>query len=155
MCCRTGCGMMEAPPGPETDQVIQAIETRPDLADELVCECELVTRGELEYVLWRRYPAPCLHHCRCLAGERASASARAREHSGRIQSDAAGFQTHRWTHQKPPRNSPPIFTSARRGRPSSTRASRVRANWDLNYDPTASDVSGCSARGFGVSKMGI
>lgn len=41
---------MERRLGPEAARVIQAIELRPELA-EVVCECELVTRGEVEYVL--------------------------------------------------------------------------------------------------------
>jgi glycerol-3-phosphate dehydrogenase len=36
--------------GREASRVIDAIEARPELA-ELACECELVTRAELEYVL--------------------------------------------------------------------------------------------------------
>src|SRR5208337_3520501 len=36
--------------GREASQVIDAIEARPELS-ELACECELVTRAELEYVL--------------------------------------------------------------------------------------------------------
>jgi glycerol-3-phosphate dehydrogenase len=36
--------------GREASQVMDAIEARPELA-ELACECELVTRAELEYVL--------------------------------------------------------------------------------------------------------
>jgi glycerol-3-phosphate dehydrogenase len=36
--------------GPEAARVVEAIELRPELA-ELACECELVTRAELEYVL--------------------------------------------------------------------------------------------------------
>ncbi len=43
--------------GPRVNQVLDAIEARPELA-EIVCECEMVTRGELEYVLGNSNPLP-------------------------------------------------------------------------------------------------
>ncbi len=50
---------MELRLGPETARVIEAIESRRELA-ELACECELVTRAELEYVLGNSAPAAAL-----------------------------------------------------------------------------------------------
>lgn len=43
--------------GPRLAQIVSAIEQRPELA-EVVCECELVTRAELEYVLGAESPLP-------------------------------------------------------------------------------------------------
>jgi glycerol-3-phosphate dehydrogenase len=43
--------------GPRVNQVLDAIEARPELA-EIVCECEMVTRGELEYILGNSNPSP-------------------------------------------------------------------------------------------------
>jgi len=87
--------MMERRLGSQADQVIQAIEERPELA-EVVCECELVTRGELEYVLGGVTPAPA-----CTI---ADVGRRTRLGFGPCQGTfcgykamLAGFQTHRWT----------------------------------------------------------
>ena len=41
--------------GAHADRVLEAIERHPELA-EIVCECELVTRAEIEFVLSREYP---------------------------------------------------------------------------------------------------
>jgi glycerol-3-phosphate dehydrogenase len=86
---------MELRLGPETVRVIEAIESRPELA-ELACECELVTRAELEYVL----------------GNSTSAAAQTISDVGRrtrlgfgpcqgtfcgYKAMLAGFQTHRWS----------------------------------------------------------
>jgi len=43
--------------GPEIARVMDAIEERPELA-EIVCDCEMVTRAELEYVLGSNAPVP-------------------------------------------------------------------------------------------------
>jgi glycerol-3-phosphate dehydrogenase len=48
---------LESRLGPEATRVIEAIEARPELA-EVVCECEQVTRAELEYVLGSSAPVP-------------------------------------------------------------------------------------------------
>jgi glycerol-3-phosphate dehydrogenase len=81
--------------GPEAARVIEAIEARPELA-ELVCECELVTRGELEYVLGDSTPVPTYTI--------ADVGRRTRLGFGPCQGTfcgykamLAGFQTHRWT----------------------------------------------------------
>jgi glycerol-3-phosphate dehydrogenase len=81
--------------GPETVRVIEAIESRPELA-ELACECELVTRAELDFVL----------------GNSTSAAAQTIPDVGRrtrlgfgpcqgtfcgYKAMLAGFQTHRWS----------------------------------------------------------
>ena len=86
---------MERRLGPRSAQVIQAIEARPELA-ELVCECELVTRAELEYVLGASTPAPAF-----TIGD---IGRRTRLGFGPCQGTfcgykamLAGFQTHRWT----------------------------------------------------------
>ena len=86
---------MERRLGPETARVLQAIESRPELA-ELVCECELVTRGELEYVLGDTTPAPTYTI--------SDVGRRTRLGFGPCQGTfcgykamLAGFQTHRWT----------------------------------------------------------
>jgi glycerol-3-phosphate dehydrogenase len=86
---------MELRLGPETVRVIEAIESRPELA-ELACECELVTRAELEYVL----------------GNSTSVAAQTISDVGRrtrlgfgpcqgtfcgYKAMLAGFQTHRWS----------------------------------------------------------
>ncbi|MFY9853148.1 MAG: anaerobic glycerol-3-phosphate dehydrogenase subunit GlpA [Terracidiphilus sp.] len=85
---------MERRLGAEAGQVIQAIEARPELA-ELACECELVTRGELEHVLGDSTPAPA-----CTIGD---VGRRTRLGFGPCQGTfcgykamLAGFQTHRW-----------------------------------------------------------
>jgi len=81
--------------GPEADRVIQAIESRPEMA-EIVCECELVTRGELEFVLGNTTPAPTY-----TIGD---VGRRTRLGFGPCQGTfcgykamLAGFRTHRWT----------------------------------------------------------
>lgn len=86
---------MERRLGPQLAQVIQAIEARPDLA-ELVCECELVTRAELEYILGASTPAPAI-----TIGD---IGRRTRLGFGPCQGTfcgykamLAGFQTRRWT----------------------------------------------------------
>jgi glycerol-3-phosphate dehydrogenase len=43
--------------GQAVNHVLDAIEAHPELA-EIVCECEMVTRGELEYVLGKSNPSP-------------------------------------------------------------------------------------------------
>jgi glycerol-3-phosphate dehydrogenase len=80
--------------GPEADCVITAIEARPELA-EVVCECEMVTRGELEYVLGDSAPVPSYTI--------ADVGRRTRLGFGPCQGTfcgykamLAGFQTHRW-----------------------------------------------------------
>jgi glycerol-3-phosphate dehydrogenase len=86
---------MERRLGTETARVLQAIETRPELA-EVVCECELVTRGELEYVLGDSTPVP--------AYTISDVGRRTRLGFGPCQGTfcgykamLAGYQTHRWT----------------------------------------------------------
>lgn len=81
--------------GPRINHVIEAIEARPKLA-ELVCECELVTRAELEYVLGSATP---------MAAQTISdIGRRTRLGFGPCQGTfcgyramLAGFQTHRWS----------------------------------------------------------
>jgi len=87
--------MMERRLGQETERVISAIEARPELA-ELVCECELVTRGELEYVLDNSAPVPTYTI--------SDIGRRTRLGFGPCQGTfcgykamLAGYQTHRWT----------------------------------------------------------
>ena len=86
---------MELRLGPEMGRVIQEIEARPELA-ELVCECELVTRGELEYVLGDSAPVPTYTI--------SDVGRRTRLGFGPCQGTfcgykamLAGYQTHRWT----------------------------------------------------------
>jgi glycerol-3-phosphate dehydrogenase len=86
---------MELRLGPETGRVIQEIEARPELA-ELVCECELVTRGELEYVLGDSAPVPTYTI--------SDVGRRTRLGFGPCQGTfcgykamLAGYHTHRWT----------------------------------------------------------
>jgi glycerol-3-phosphate dehydrogenase len=86
---------MERRLGPDTARVLQAIEARPELA-EVVCECELVTRGELEYVLGDSTPVPTYTI--------SDAGRRTRLGFGPCQGTfcgykamLAGYQTHRWT----------------------------------------------------------
>jgi glycerol-3-phosphate dehydrogenase len=74
--------------------VIEAIEARPELA-ELACECELVTRAELEYVLKSSTPV--------MAQTIADVGRRTRLGFGPCQGTfcgykamLAGFQAHRW-----------------------------------------------------------
>jgi glycerol-3-phosphate dehydrogenase len=81
--------------GPEADRVIAAIEARPELA-EVVCECELVTRGELEYVLGESTSVPSFTI--------ADVGRRTRLGFGPCQGTfcgykamLTGYQTHRWT----------------------------------------------------------
>jgi glycerol-3-phosphate dehydrogenase len=86
---------MERRLGLETGRVISAIEARPELA-ELICECELVTRGELEYVLSNSAPVPTYTI--------SDIGRRTRLGFGPCQGTfcgykamLAGYQTHRWT----------------------------------------------------------
>ena len=86
---------MELRLGPETFKVVDAIELHPELA-ELACDCELVTRGELEYVFANFTPE---------AGQTiADVGRRTRLGFGPCQGTfcgyramLAGFQAHRWT----------------------------------------------------------
>jgi glycerol-3-phosphate dehydrogenase len=71
------------------------MEARPELA-EVVCECEMVTRGELEYVLGKSTPIPSFTI--------ADVGRRTRLGFGPCQGTfcgykamLAGFQTHRWS----------------------------------------------------------
>jgi glycerol-3-phosphate dehydrogenase len=86
---------MELRLGPEAERVIREIEARPELA-ELVCECELVTRGELEYVINDSAPVPTYTI--------SDIGRRTRLGFGPCQGTfcgykamLAGYQTHRWT----------------------------------------------------------
>jgi glycerol-3-phosphate dehydrogenase len=86
---------MERRLGLEVARVLDAIEARPALA-ELVCECELVTRAELEYVLGQSTPLP--------AQTIADVGRRTRLGFGPCQGTfcgyramLAGFQMHRWS----------------------------------------------------------
>ena len=81
--------------GPELMRVIEAIELRPELA-EVVCECEMVTRAELEYVLGSATPLP--------VQTIADIGRRTRLGFGPCQGTFCGYkamlaayQTHRWT----------------------------------------------------------
>ncbi len=81
--------------GPNLAKVVSAIETRPELA-EVVCECELVTRAELEFVLGNETSVP--------AKTINDAGRRTRLGLGTCQGTfcgykamLAGFQTHRWS----------------------------------------------------------
>jgi glycerol-3-phosphate dehydrogenase len=81
--------------GPNLAKIVSAIEARPELA-EVVCECELVTRAELEYVLGTTTSIP--------AKTIADIGRRTRLGFGPCQGTfcgykamLAGFQTHRWT----------------------------------------------------------
>jgi glycerol-3-phosphate dehydrogenase len=86
---------MERRLGLEVARVLDAIEARPALA-ELVCECELVTRAEVEYVLGQSTPLP--------AQTIADVGRRTRLGFGPCQGTfcgyramLAGFQMHRWS----------------------------------------------------------
>jgi glycerol-3-phosphate dehydrogenase len=81
--------------GPEVARVVEAIDAHPELA-EVVCECEMVTRAELEYVLGNATPLPV----RTIA----DIGRRTRLGFGPCQGTfcgykamLAGYQTHRWT----------------------------------------------------------
>jgi glycerol-3-phosphate dehydrogenase len=80
--------------GPNLAKIVSAIEARPELA-EVVCECELVTRAEVEYVLGNQtlIPAKTIN----------DVGRRTRLGFGPCQGTfcgykamLAGFQTHRW-----------------------------------------------------------
>jgi glycerol-3-phosphate dehydrogenase len=80
--------------GPNLAKIVSAIEARPELA-EVVCECELVTRAEVEYVLGPNTSLP--------ARTIADVGRRTRLGFGPCQGTfcgykamLAGFQTHRW-----------------------------------------------------------
>ncbi|MGB8481695.1 MAG: anaerobic glycerol-3-phosphate dehydrogenase subunit GlpA [Acidobacteriaceae bacterium] len=86
---------MERRLGPQAAQVVAAIAARPELA-EVVCECELVTRGELEFVLGGSTPMP--------AYTIGDVGRRTRLGFGPCQGTfcgykamLAGFHAHRWT----------------------------------------------------------
>ena len=81
--------------GPAAEQIVAAIAVRPELA-ELVCECEMVTRAEVEFVLGGAVPVP--------AQTIADVGRRTRLGFGPCQGTycgfktmLAGFQTHRWS----------------------------------------------------------
>jgi glycerol-3-phosphate dehydrogenase len=80
--------------GPNLAKIVSAIEARPELA-EVVCECELVTRAELEFVLGNETSIP--------AKTIGDVGRRTRLGFGPCQGTfcgykamLAGFQTHRW-----------------------------------------------------------
>jgi glycerol-3-phosphate dehydrogenase len=80
--------------GPNLAKIVAAIEARPELA-EVVCECELVTRAELEFVLGADTAIP--------AKTITDVGRRTRLGFGPCQGTfcgykamLAGFQTHRW-----------------------------------------------------------
>lgn len=80
--------------GPNLAKIVSAIEARPELS-EVVCECELVTRAELEYVLGSSTSIP--------AKTITDVGRRTRLGFGPCQGTfcgykamLAGFQTHRW-----------------------------------------------------------
>ncbi len=80
--------------GPNLAKIVSAIEARPELA-EVVCECELVTRAELEFVLGSETSVP--------AKTINDVGRRTRLGLGTCQGTfcgykamLAGFQTHRW-----------------------------------------------------------
>ena len=81
--------------GPNLAKIVRAIEARPELA-EVVCECELVTRAELEFVLGSETSVP--------AKTINDVGRRTRLGLGTCQGTfcgykamLAGFQTHRWS----------------------------------------------------------
>ena len=80
--------------GPNLAKIVSAIQARPELA-EVICECELVTRAELEYVLGTETLLP--------AKTISDVGRRTRLGFGPCQGTfcgykamLAGFQTHRW-----------------------------------------------------------
>jgi glycerol-3-phosphate dehydrogenase len=80
--------------GPNLAKIVSAIEARPELA-EVVCECELVTRAELEFVLGTETSIP--------AKTISDVGRRTRLGFGPCQGTfcgykamLAGYQTHRW-----------------------------------------------------------
>jgi len=136
--------MMERRLGPETDQVIQAIETRPDLA-EVVCECELVTRGELEYVLGGATPAPA-----CTI---ADVGRRTRLGFGPCQGTfcgykamLAGFQTHRWTASEAATEFSAYLHERAKGQ-AFIHQGKQAAQLDLNHDLYGADGAFCADSG--------
>jgi len=81
--------------GPAVAHVVEAIEAQPELA-ETACECEMVTRAELNYVLGSSTSAPALTI--------ADVGRRTRHGFGPCQGTfcgyramLAGFQTYRWS----------------------------------------------------------
>jgi glycerol-3-phosphate dehydrogenase len=89
---------LECRRGTDAASVVAAIEARPELA-ELVCECEMVTRAEIEFVLGSAAQLP--------AETIADVGRRTRLGFGPCQGTycgyktmLAGFQTHRWNSEQ-------------------------------------------------------
>jgi glycerol-3-phosphate dehydrogenase len=136
--------MMERRLGADADQVIQAIESRPELA-ELVCECELVTRGELEHVLGDSTPAPAITI--------ADVGRRTRLGFGPCQGTfcgykamLAGFQTHRWTASEAATGFSAYLHERAKGQAFIHQGKQVE-QLDLNHDLYGADRMLCADSG--------
>jgi len=86
---------LESRLGSEAARVIEAIEARPELA-EVVCECEQVTRAELEYVLGKFAPVP-VHTISDIGRRTRLGFGPCQGTFCGYKAMLAGYQTHRWS----------------------------------------------------------
>jgi glycerol-3-phosphate dehydrogenase len=135
---------MERRLGPEMERVIQEIEARPELA-ELVCECELVTRGELEYVLSDTAPVPTYTI--------SDVGRRTRLGFGPCQGTfcgykamLAGYQTHRWTASEAATKFSAYLHERSKGQSFIHQGKQVE-QLELNYDLYGADRLFCADSG--------
>jgi glycerol-3-phosphate dehydrogenase len=136
--------IMERRLGPEAARVIQAIEARPELA-EVVCECELVTRAELEYVLGDSTSAPTYTI--------ADVGRRTRLGFGPCQGTfcgykamLAGFRTHRWTASEAATEFSAYLHERSKGQSFIHQGKQVE-QLDLNHDLYRADQPFCADAG--------
>jgi glycerol-3-phosphate dehydrogenase len=130
--------------GHETDRVLQAIEARPELA-ELVCECELVTRGELEYVLGDSTPVPTYTI--------SDVGRRTRLGFGPCQGTfcgykamLAGYQTHRWTASEAANEFSAYLHERSKGQSFIHQGKQVE-QLEFNHDLYGADLPFCASTG--------
>ena len=135
---------MERRLGPAVTRVIEAIDARPELA-ELVCECEMVTRAELEYVLGEASPIP--------AQTIADIGRRTRLGFGPCQGTfcgyramLAGFQTHRWTASQAAKEFSSYLHERWKGQALIQEGKQVE-QLDLSHELYGADLSTCAYSG--------
>ncbi len=130
--------------GPGVNQVLAAIEARPELA-EIVCECEMVTRGELEYVLRDASPIP--------TETIADIGRRTRLGYGPCQGTfcgykamLAGFQTHHWSASEAATEFSAYLHERWKGQSFIQRGKQLE-QLDISHDTYGADVAICANSG--------
>ncbi|MGC9157462.1 MAG: anaerobic glycerol-3-phosphate dehydrogenase subunit GlpA [Terracidiphilus sp.] len=130
--------------GPGISQVIEAIEAHPELA-EIVCECEMVTRGELEYILRDTNPIP--------AQTIADIGRRTRLGFGPCQGTycgykamLAGYQAHRWSASEAATEFSDYIQERWKGQ-SFIHQGKQLEQLDISHDTYGVDVAVCASSG--------